>query len=100
MFETLPQAMVSKIARRQRLQEKGRMIAAYMGAINESKDITVEDVKAFMNSYSQVFLLLLSGSLETAYSTISAIAPDGVMVTVEDKQAILFELGAAIQAES
>jgi hypothetical protein len=100
MFETLPQTTIEKIARRQRLQAKGQMLAAYVAALNEAKELTQTQVGEFMGLYSGIFMLLMSGSLETAQTAIAALTPDGTLVTTDDKAAILSELGAAIQAES
>jgi hypothetical protein len=82
----------------QKLQEKiklidaGKRVIALLNLRNESKALTGEQIAQMVNTFVQIKGLLETGSLKTAKYAISQVVADGVVVTNEDKIALIAEL--------
>lgn len=82
----------------QKLQEKiklidaGKRVIALLNLRNESKALTGEQIAQMVSTFAQIKGLLETGSLKTAKYAISQVVADGVVVTNEDKTALIAEL--------
>jgi len=57
----------------------------FIAKSNAIKNLTKEQRKTMVSTYSQIFDLLKSGSVDIAIDEINAATPDGVIVTSHDK---------------
>jgi phage-related tail fiber protein len=67
----------------------GKSAQAAMLVRNAAKNLTTEQVKQIVATYAPIKGLLDTGSLQSAIEEIDKIVSDGVMVTDEDKAAII-----------
>lgn len=75
----------------------GKNVQATMVLRNASKNLTTEQVKSFAATYAEIKSLLDTASLVTAKAEVEAIAPDGTLVTNDDKTAIIQAIDACLQ---
>lgn len=61
----------------------------YIAKLNARKQLSKEQRKQMVSSYSMIFDLLKAGSTDIAIDEISAINPDGTIVTAQDKTDIV-----------
>jgi hypothetical protein len=72
--------------------ECGKTVIATMLAQNAPKNLTGEQVKQILSGYAEIKSLLHAGSLDTARAEIVAASVDGVLITEDDKTALLEQL--------
>jgi hypothetical protein len=72
--------------------EHGRRVIAVLLTRNNSKSLTTYQIAQMNTVYSTIKSLLETGSLKTAKDAINAISPDGILITAEDKNALITEL--------
>lgn len=71
----------------------GKSAQAMMLVRNAAKNLTTEQVKQIVSTYAPIKALLDTGSLQSAVEEIAKIQADGVLVTEEDKSAIIAHIG-------
>jgi hypothetical protein len=76
----------------QMLQVCGRRVMGLMLVRNKQKNLTTSQVKSVVKTYADISDLLESGSLVSAKEEVHAATADGVLVTEEDKAALLSEI--------
>lgn len=69
--------------------QKGQKIIAIMRVGSDSKNLTKQQKKTLINTTKEVIEALNIGSLDVAKELIEGIAPDGTLITNEDKAKIL-----------
>lgn len=72
--------------------EHGRRVIAVMITRNNAKSLTPSQIQEMNNVYIGIKTLLDTGSLQTAKLLITSINPDGVLVTIQDKEALIAEI--------
>ena len=85
-------AMSEAIALKLSRMECGKKVIAIFSIRNDAKNLTTQQVQTLSETYAQVQSLLMNGSLETSAMVITGIAPDGIITTQADKDALLSEL--------
>jgi hypothetical protein len=75
-----------------RLRAAGQRVISLVILRNGAKNLTDEQVIALHATYATVKSFLEDGSLVRAKAAVEAITPDGVIMTVDDKTAILAEI--------
>ena len=72
--------------------ESGKRVIAFINVRNDSKSLTVDQVALLISTYSDIKNALETGSLTTAKALVSLKNPDGVVMTSDDKAAIISEI--------
>jgi hypothetical protein len=93
--------IVSKIDISSQLQEQaldaaienklkcGESTIKFIGKNNVSKNLTKEQIKTMVTTYSQIFDLLKAGAVETAIDDMQNVVVDNIIVTEQDKSNII-----------
>ena len=82
----------SKIQAKLLRMESGKRVIAFINVRNDSKSLTVDQVALLISTYSDIKNALETGSLTTAKALVSLKNPDGVVMTSDDKAAIISEI--------
>jgi len=90
--EALEKQKSMAISQALKRMDKGRKVIGLMLVRNSTKTLTKKQIRLMNKTYSEVKDLLETGSLESAHEAINELVPDGVLVTAEDKTALLSEL--------
>jgi len=83
-----------QIAERRKKIAFGQRMIAYMGVLNDSKNLSVAQSQQFLQEVAPVMQLFQAGAIETAKDAISGITPDGTVITQADKDALLAEVNS------
>lgn len=67
----------------------GNQVIAFINYLNSQKQLSGEQVAQLVSTYSQIISLLSTGSIATALGVINSITPDGVVMTLSDKNKII-----------
>lgn len=67
----------------------GESTIKFIGKNNVSKNLTKEQIKTMVTTYSQIFDLLKAGAVETAIDDMQNVVVDGTIVTEQDKSNII-----------
>lgn len=87
------------ISQKRRYMDAGKTVLALVAYINEQKNLTPEQIVSMMQTYALIQNLLMVGALDMARTMISAIVPDDVIVTEQDKIDIIAEISAYLPGE-
>lgn len=82
----------AKIQAKLTRMESGKRILAFINVRNDSKSLTPDQVSLMISTYGDIKNALETGSLNTAKFLVNSKSPDGVVMTSEDKVAILSEI--------
>ena len=84
-------AFKSDISKNKEDMNFGSMLIAFVGMKNEQKSLTHEQKNAMMqdSSLSTILSMLQAGRIGFSKQLVTAYSPDGVYITVEDKEEIL-----------
>ena len=85
-------AMEAGIAQALKRIDHGKRIIALLLVRNAPKTLNKGQIKQMNATYAEIKGLLDTGSLETAKDEITAITPDGTIVTEADKTALISEI--------
>lgn len=72
----------------------GQKVKAFIGYLNISKGLTKAQIKQFIDTYKKVIGIIDGGALDTAIEEITALTPDGTLVTESDKTAIIEKINS------
>jgi hypothetical protein len=84
--------MRAALAQARRLRECGNNVIDLLLVRNAPKNLSTAQVKQIVSTYSSIQALLQSGSLNSAKEEIQAVEADGILVTNEDKTALVAEI--------
>lgn len=73
-------------------REFGGRLIDIMSQRNEEKDLSTEEIVELANTFADINKCWLNGSISTSRVLVNAITPDGIVLTADDKSAILNEI--------
>jgi hypothetical protein len=82
------------LSQAKKAMECGKTTQALVLVRNASKGLTKPQVKQMVKAYEDIKNLLDTGSLESAVEEIQAVVADGVLITEEDKAALIAQIAA------
>lgn len=86
---TQENSLASAMAKAQRAMECGKSAQALLLVRNSLKNLTTAAVKALVAAYAPIKQLLDTGSLQSSIEEIQAVQADGVLITNDDKTALV-----------
>lgn len=90
------EAMKSAMDQARKAMDCGKNVKARLIVQNAGKNLSKGQIKTLVKNFSDIDALLESGSLATAQEEIMAAAVDGVLITEEDKTALIAEIGKCL----
>ncbi len=77
----------------------GKRVIALMAVRNVPKNLNTAQVAQMAATYASIKGLLETASLNTAKAAIQAVVPDGILVTDDDKVALVAEIDKCLEAQ-
>ena len=77
-----------------RRQAFGFRIIGLISDRNDTKDLTVTEIGQIETTYADIKAACISGSIDIVKQLVTAVTPDGDLITADDKTAILDEITA------
>lgn len=90
-------AFKNAIAAAKKAMQCGQDVKALLVVRNAAKNLNTTQIKQMVATYSEIDALLSSGSLVSAKEEILAINPDGVLVTADDKTALVAKIDKCLE---
>lgn len=94
--ETAKAQYAAALAQAKKLRECGTQVLDLVLVRNAGKTLNTTQVKAMVGIYAPIKGLLETGSLNSAKEEVQAIEPDGTLVTVGDKAAVVSAIDSCI----
>lgn len=77
-------------------QDCGKKIVALMSVRNKSRNVSNQNKKLLLQTYSSIISMLNAGSLDLVKEEMLLVEPDGSLITNEDKDALIAKINECL----